>query len=238
MWLLKNDVLEDSGVYNMNFLFNQEKFYIMDNHLAAAWCWMQKTNANEQYGFFHIDRHYDLLNNLSTDFIERNRELLTGSLSDYLNIKLDPKDKYPAVRFDNYIDLYRKLNPQMLTKYYFATHEDGSYLDEIDSYMPKIWEMQDNISYWIGLNEAGKWIINIDLDYFFQEKDSNVFQLLTDEYVKFICEEIEREISKIEVITIALSPSFCGGWKSAFRVLKLITDYFNLEFNPDWDIQE
>lgn len=238
MWLHKNDELEDSGVDNLNFLFNQGKFYIMDNHLAAAWCWLQKIKPNEQCGFFHIDRHYDLLNNLSPEFIEQNRKHLTGTLSEYLNVKGKPTDEYPAVRFDNYIDLYRKLNPQTLTNYYFATHEDGTYLDEIESYRPEIWDLQDNISYWIGLKQTQKWILNIDLDYFFQEKNSNEFQFLTDEYVTLICEEIEKSMTKIEVITIALSPSFCGGWEPAFRILKLITDYFKLDFNPDWELKE
>jgi hypothetical protein len=29
----------------LNFLFNQGKFYIMDNHLAATWCWLQKISV-------------------------------------------------------------------------------------------------------------------------------------------------------------------------------------------------
>ncbi len=68
-WIYKNHELKTSGCYNMNFLFNNGKFYIMDNHLAAAWCWLQKIDTSKRYGLFHIDRHYDLLNNLTDDFI-------------------------------------------------------------------------------------------------------------------------------------------------------------------------
>lgn len=32
----------------------------MDNHLAAAWCWVQKIDQSKRYGLFHINRHYDL----------------------------------------------------------------------------------------------------------------------------------------------------------------------------------
>ena len=60
-WIYKNHELKTSGCYNMNFLFNNGKFYIMDNHLAAAWCWLQKIDTSKRYGLFHIDRHYDLL---------------------------------------------------------------------------------------------------------------------------------------------------------------------------------
>lgn len=238
MWLLKKAELEDSGAFNLNFLFNQGKFYIMDNHLAAAWCWMQKIETKEKLGFFHIDRHYDLLNNLSKEFIILNRKLFTGTLSEYLNVSVKVEDEYSAVRFDNYIDLFRKLYPRTLTDYYFATHEDGTYLDEIKSYKPAIWDLQNNISYWIGLEKTQKWILNVDLDYFFQEKNTTEFQFLTDEYVISICREIEKAMPKIEVITIALSPGFCGGWHQAFRVLRLITDYFSIEFIPDWKIRE
>ena len=41
-WIYKNHELKTSGCYNMNFLFNNGTFYIMDNNLAAAWCWLPK----------------------------------------------------------------------------------------------------------------------------------------------------------------------------------------------------
>lgn len=46
-WIYKNHELKTSGCYNMNFLFNNGKFYIMDNHLAAAWCWLQKIDIQK-----------------------------------------------------------------------------------------------------------------------------------------------------------------------------------------------
>lgn len=50
----------------------------MDNHLCASWCWEQKINPEYQYGIFHIDRHYDLLNNLSDAYLRTNHDRLTG----------------------------------------------------------------------------------------------------------------------------------------------------------------
>lgn len=87
-WIYKNHELKTSGCYNMNFLFNNGKFYIMDNHLAAAWCWLQKIDTSKRYGLFHIDRHYDLLNNLTDDFIAENRsELINKDFFFYLSLK-------------------------------------------------------------------------------------------------------------------------------------------------------
>lgn len=51
-WIYKNHELKTSGCYNMNFLFNNGKFYIMDNHLAAAWCWLQKQTHPKDMDYF------------------------------------------------------------------------------------------------------------------------------------------------------------------------------------------
>ncbi len=140
----------------------------------------------------------------------------------------------PLVRYDNYIDIYRKLYPKHLNKYYFATHDDGNYLEEIESYKPDIWDLQDNLDYWIR-NNSGQWILNIDLDYFFVERKSKTYQFLTDAYISSICDEIEKAIDKIDVITSALSPEFCGGWTETIRMAELISDRFSLSFKLSID---
>ena len=100
-WIYKNHELKTSGCYNMNFLFNNGKFYIMDNHLAAAWCWLQKIDTSKRYGLFHIDRHYDLLNNLTDDFIAENRsELINKDFFFYLSLKDNMNNQ--AIRYDTY----------------------------------------------------------------------------------------------------------------------------------------
>lgn len=71
MWIFKKEKIGISGCYEMNFLYNSGKFYIMDNHLAAAWCWIQKIQSNQNYGLFHIDKHYDLIDNLSFDTLSK-----------------------------------------------------------------------------------------------------------------------------------------------------------------------
>ncbi len=124
-WIYKNHELKTSGCYNMNFLFNNGKFYIMDNHLAAAWCWLQKIDTSKRYGLFHIDNHYDLLNNLTDDFIAENRsELINKDFFFYLSLKDNMNNQ--AIRYDNYIDAFNKLHPNLLQQIYYATHKDGT----------------------------------------------------------------------------------------------------------------
>ena len=230
MWVFKNEQLGESGSYKLNFLFNNEKFYIMDNHLAAAWCWQRKILTNQTYNLFHIDKHYDLLDNVSDESIKLFRNQLTSTVfNDYKNIKLEG-DSYPLIRFDNYLPIFRRLHPKLIDKYFFATHDDGTYLDEIESYKPEIWDLQDNIEYWLTQKKDHQWILNLDLDYFFVERNEEPYQFLTDDYVLAICREIENAIEKISVITIALSPEFCGGWDSSFRIIDIISTHFHLDF--------
>jgi hypothetical protein len=230
MWLYKKEILSESECCNLNFLYNKDKFFIMDNHLAAAWCWQQKIFANRKYNLFHIDRHYDLLDNVGDQIIEQYRDKLSGSLiEDYINLKLE-NNPSPLLRFDNYLQVFRRLYPKLIKSYYFATHDDGDYLDTIKSYKPEIWDLQENISYWISKENEFQWILNLDLDYFFTDRKEINYQFLTDEYINAICIEIENSISKIDVITIALSPEFCNGWNSAFRIMDIISNYFHLDF--------
>ena len=242
MWIHRNTALSSSGCWGVNFLFNQDKFYVMDNHLAAAWCWIQKIRARQSYGLFHIDQHYDLLNSLSTVNLNSHRTNLTGrDFNLYRNEKTTPGDSFPMMRYDNYITAFEKLYPGIFSRIYQATHDEGSDetgtdLETIENWKPEIWELPNNINYWITKagNTPSKWIINLDLDYFFSSKDSDDYQLLTDEYIRNICKEIENSLDNIDVVTIALSPEFCGGWEYSFRIMDIISDHFSLGFEHTW----
>ena len=59
--------------------------------------------------------------------------------------------------------------------------------------------------------EIDKWIVNLDLDYFFIGDPS--MRILTDEYIRSVAGLIKRQINEIKVVTVALSPECCGGWE-------------------------
>lgn len=235
-WIYRKDPLEESGCYNMNFLYNVDKFYIMDNHLAAAWCWAQKIDKSKRYGLFHIDRHYDLLNNLGDDCLNMNKDILVSNdFNEYYSIKGDYD--MPIMRYDNYIDTFNRLFPDLIQMVYYATHkdgnnEDGTSLECINKYKPDIWDLQSNIKYWIvdSNNDIDSWIVNIDIDYFFQEFQEENHLFLTKKYIKSVCREIKRSLSKIEVVTIALSPEFCNGWGNSFQILRIICNELEINF--------
>tara|TARA_R110002020_G_scaffold402129_1_gene612318 strand:+ start:389 stop:1105 length:717 start_codon:yes stop_codon:yes gene_type:complete len=232
MWIFKKEKIGNSGCYEENFLFKEGKFYIMDNHRSASWCWLREVDLKKNYNLFHIDRHYDLLENLSIDVVNKVRpELLNENYSKYSNAVI-LENKFPIVRFDNYILLIDLLFPNLFSKKYFATHEDGTYPEDFIYYSPDLFSLPNNICYWMNeKHDNNKWILNIDLDYFFTDDSSGVpYQFLTDEYIIKICENVSQCLPRVEVVTIALSPDFCNGWANSFSKLKLITDFFNLDF--------
>lgn len=226
--IYKNEILSKSGCCNVNFLVHDNKIYVMDNHLCASWCWEQKINPAYHYGIFHIDRHYDLLNNLSDDYLEANYNLLTGEQFDAF-ISLSGTN---GIRFDNYLDVFCRLHPGVLVRAYYCTHRDGSdwhnmSLESIssDATDVNIWDLVDNINFWIGEAEIEHWILNIDLDFFFQGNgEEENYRFLTTHYVKMLCRAIKKSSDKIDVISIALSPDFCNGWGPSFDVLHIFED--------------
>lgn len=226
--------------YNLNLLFQNGKTYIMDNHLAASWCWLQKIDVEKRYNLLHIDRHYDLLQSQIDWWIEalqeQNIDLKTISITDLLAINYRHKDmptsdSFPLFRWDNYLTIFNRLFPNLIASTTFATHKDGDTLEEFEMHEPEIYELQENLSYWINSNNKNKWIVNLDIDYFFTDYNERHFQFLTDDYVLKIAEEIKKSWENIEVLTIALSPELCGGWDNALRVGKLITGYLEIKWS-------
>jgi hypothetical protein len=61
MWIRSTNQLEESGAYNLNFLYLERGVYVMDNYLAAAWARAREIDTSKKYRIFHIDRHHDLI---------------------------------------------------------------------------------------------------------------------------------------------------------------------------------
>lgn len=73
------------------------------------------------------------------------------------------------------------------------------------------WDLQENLSYWLKSRNKLKWIVNLDIDYFFTGDEENTIQLFSDEFVMKICSELKSAWEHIEILTIALSPEMCEG---------------------------
>ncbi len=230
----------NSGAYKLNLLFNEGKIYIMDNHLAASWCWLQKIDYSKQYNLLHIDRHYDLLNSQTDWWVEemgrQNINIRDNSIEEILSLTynhadMPTRDRFPVFRWDNYITILNRLYPNLLSACLFATQNDGDIIDELEISEVTPWDLQENLSYWLTEGSNGnKWIVNLDIDYFFCDNNDKYFQLFDDAFVKRIAEEIKASLKNVEVLTIALSPELCGGWDEAERIAKIFIDKLKIQW--------
>lgn len=85
--------------------------------------------------------------------------------------------------------------------------------------------------------ELKKWIVNLDLDYFYHSDDDGCIQILTDEYIRTLAVKLRENINQIQILTIALSPECCGGWGNAIHALDVFMECFkeqNMAFSNDY----
>jgi hypothetical protein len=218
-----------SGFFEQNFLWKSGNVYVMDNHRAALWCWLQHIPAETHHSLFHIDRHYDTvkcdrwLPQLPLDW--------NMSIDQYLNFPFEDDDEHddPLFRFDNYLSIYFAKFGHPLKNVQFATHGDGDFPNRhIDNQIAP-WELPFSVLD----SQKSPWIMNIDLDYFFCDDANDGHQrFISDDYVESIFDRVRQKIDdgSIAVTTIALSPEYCGGWKPSERVMEIATAKLGINF--------
>lgn len=234
MWIKeKPKELLSSGRTEANFLFNRDKIYVMDNHLCASWCWLQKTDPSKTYDLVHIDRHNDLLYpipSIKEDLEKANIDLKNTSFEEYLALKEnhpdEPNIKVQLFRWDNYILNLNEVYNDFFGRKYFITKEPYPTNEFID-FEYSIEEFLSSFHHWLEDSKNGC-IINLDIDFFYSQH-KEFYKLYSDELVKKVGKVLIDNIDRIDVITIALSPECCGGWESAFKTLKILNDVMDLE---------
>lgn len=125
-WLVPFEGRNDSYACHLNFLWRIGSLYVMDNHRAAAWCWLQHGGPEGNATVLHIDAHYD-----TAGAGERSSEnqLPTASLGlrEYLDASFhDAGHSICVYRWDNYISLLRHHHPRFGSEWTFATHRIGT----------------------------------------------------------------------------------------------------------------
>jgi hypothetical protein len=108
-WLVPFKGRNASEVYYQNFLWRYGSVYVMDNHRAAMWCWLQHVDPGQPHSLFHMDQHYDCLP--SPEWLESCPEDLRGlSIDEYLKFDYAPNDsnygeRASLFRWDNYLSI-------------------------------------------------------------------------------------------------------------------------------------
>jgi hypothetical protein len=233
-----------SGDYHINFVCRYANTYLMDNHRAALWCWLQHLPEGEKCNLIHIDQHTDSLQLQSIVDEAFPEDLRMLTLENYLTRTCTYRGHctVPAIRWDNFLSFFLMRYSNQIGKLVMATHGIGDSpkyphedlaIEQLPSALPKLLANK----YWSDGFEH-EWIVDIDLDYFFcTSSDENADKrFLSDEYVIDIFSQLAKANNEgsIKAITIALSPSCCGGWENAECLCAEICSILKLPFQlPD-----
>jgi len=222
----------------LNYLGQSNNLYVMDNHKMALWCWLQKINLNKKYKILHIDRHTDTLASRMNEWIgtiKKSKPLHNFTINEYDALAYNSEfGKSEVFLWSNYLSIFLELYPNNISELQMVTNNDGDF--------PKFENLYRTSSPWelievfrnIFEDSKEKWIVNIDIDYFFSSYEKaderEYFKIFSDEFFDFIFKTISEvnKIGKIEVITISLSPECCGGWENAVQLTKKACKYFNI----------
>ncbi len=227
-WLQPFSGQNTSLVTNVNFLWRHENFYIMDNHLAAAWCWLQHPWSTKPHSILHIDAHFDtaVANQSISVALDNLGNLRSLSFANYRALSFDGLDgKTRVFRWDNYLTIYQSLFGTLVDEWIFSTYEIGHRPNfEFKSVSPL-----ELLSFLSEISTEGKnWIINIDLDFFL----SNDGDRFPSQQRRAVFEKI-RDLNKAaneSVVTMALSPECCGSWDAAIKLCEEACGVFELPF--------
>jgi hypothetical protein len=236
-WILPFKGRNRSLALDQNFLWRNDNVYIMDNHRAALWCWMQHLSFEKRYGLFHIDAHYDAAE-VSRLSLENSPMLNAISLEDYLSYTTPSSSPpVPLYRWNNYLYIFQNKYPQCIGNYFIATHE-------IDKPPPDPFKWEEiNIAVlykfyrealFTKKYECDGWILNIDLDYFFASQPGNKKCILqSDEYIHEIFSATAEALfdGRVACLTIALSPECCGSWNSSEKLCSRFLDILGFDFS-------
>lgn len=234
MWIKRNKELGESLHEKVNILYKENNIYVMDNHLCAAWCWLDSINVSKSYNFIHIDRHYDLLgfpNTIKTEIIDKNIELENLTFDEYQNLKQcrNAGEKWPVFRWDNYIINLNIVFPKLFKTTYFATQHDGTPKENFIHREVEFLDLFTEMDYWIEKDEG--WIVNIDIDYFFSRIDEKLIQIYSNDAIGAFAKVIKKCMPNIDVLTIALSPECCGGWEESLRIMEIFSETLEISFS-------
>lgn len=235
-----------SFCYDDVMLWQEGKVYVMDNHKSAAWCWFQQCKDEEKYNFMHIDRHYDMGDYYKDEDLEPVRKNPKMAYDEMMSLKRKD-DEYKTLRWDNYIRYVYELRPDWFTTNLFITQKEGDICDGwgrmemnfsekeelyllawLDQYLI---EEPKNLYDVVEGSENFKWIVNIDLDYFFYHYGDDVHvQLFSDDYIREVAKMLQNGMDRVQILTIAISPDCLAGdgmkrkWDNGFRVLEILAE--------------
>lgn len=204
----------------------------MDNHRAALWCWFQHIPKDGKSNIIHIDRHPDTRYSRIGEWQKHMPDLWEIDINGYLNTSYETDyDVVPVFAWDNYLSLFLETYGHLVDTLLYATHDDGDPPRFDNAMKLDIWDLPGNFGYWLSEGQS-KWIVNVDMDYFFCEQDECPKQMVSDSYVESLFRAISEKIRDrtVSVLTLCLSPECCGGWEASERLCEKACAVLGLDF--------
>jgi hypothetical protein len=235
-WIVPFKGRNHSGPVQQNFLWRDARrpVYIMDNHRAAMWCWLQEMRPDERLNLLHIDEHFDTLSANIERWMKELPSLDSISIEDYL--LLETKTAFgptPLIRWDTYLSLFLGRYRDRLGRCIFATHNNGDRPLVDDAWYPEVYALANNAAHWIE-TEKGRWIVNVDLDYFFIEMNGKHAQMVSAEYLDTLFDGLGRQLAqgRIGALTVCLTPdeAYTGGWEPAEAMCRKVCSHLGVQF--------
>lgn len=219
---------------NQNFLWKSENVYIMDNHRAAMWCWLQEVPSDETVSLLHIDEHFDTLYSRMEEWLHHLPELRALSIDQYLALTFPDGDRpLTLIRWDNYLSLFLERYRQQLQRVIFITHNEGDRPQFKGAFYPQPKNVPGSMGFY--LTSPERTIVNVDLDYFFCDDDRGQRRLMfSDDYISAIFQSIRTHMDagRVACLTICLTPDedYTGGWAQAEALCARVCAILGIEF--------
>ncbi len=229
MWIRKPEELGQSLGENLCFLWKDpiHNVYIMDNHLAALWCWLDNLKLDDDYSLLHIDRHWDLAEMNEGEIVILKAENLKD-INHFTSLRCDVRKDLSLVAWHNYITPLPHLRPN-LKKAFLAAEADQNEpivndrrfeLITIESFFNKLDERISNLP-------KGKVLFNVDLDFFFEGFSNDAVRSYSNDYLYKLTDAIKPILDDV-ILTIAWSPEMCGGYKQVADVCKMFCESLSI----------
>jgi hypothetical protein len=208
----------------LNFLWRRNNVFIMDNHLAAAWCWIQSSLSQDRHRVLHVDAHFDAAA-IDESVVSGLPNLRGAGFQEYRGCAIKGGGaSIPVFRWDNYISIYEQLFGGFVQEWVFSTHGIGS----VPAFKTTEVSPSDLVGYLDDAAADKPWILNLDLDYFRSVDGDRFPEDQRQPLIEGFRDLAERASGSI--LTIALSPECCGSWESAESLLAEVCDGFDLDF--------
>ena len=139
----------------------------------------------------------------------------------------------PTIRWDNYLSLFLECFTGQIERSVFATHGVGDKPKTSPVIHVDPWDLPYNMQLW-NTNSPSKWIVNVDLDYFFCDQDGVRKPMFSNEYVDAVFSAIRRsnDEGRVACVTLCLTPddSYTGGWAQAEALCERACDRLGIHF--------